>query len=237
MTPVIHPISINVRLDNAWDHKEVRKLIMRLAALFIVAVLSTIVLGTNSPVALAATDTKSKPAPAPVMVTVNPGDNLTSISEAHSSTVERVYSANTGIENPDLIHPGDSLRIPTADEALTIRPLPAPVSAAPISVPVPAPVTQAAPRRTSSPASAAPVASGSVWDQLAICESGGNWSINTGNGYYGGLQFSLGTWQAVGGSGLPSDASREEQITRAESVLARQGWGAWPACTAKLGLR
>lgn len=208
---------------------------MRIAALFIVAVLGTIVLGTNSPVAHAATDTKSKPAPAPVMVTVESGDNLTAISEAHSSTVERVYSANISIENPDLIHPGDSLRIPTANEALAIRPLPAPVIAA--STPISAPAAQAAPARTSPRAAAAPVASGSVWDQLAICESGGNWSINTGNGYYGGLQFSLGTWRAVGGSGLPSDASREEQIARAESVLARQGWGAWPACSSKLGLR
>lgn len=205
---------------------------MRIAALFIVAVLSTIVLGTNSPVAHAATNTKSKPVPAPVVVTVEPGDNLTAISEAHSSTVERVYSANTGVKNPDLIHPGESLRIPAADESLTVRPLPAAVSA-PVSVPV----ASAAPARSAPRSTAAPVASGSIWDQLAICESGGNWSINTGNGYYGGLQFSLSTWRGVGGSGLPSDASREEQIARAESVLASQGWGAWPACTAKLGLR
>ena len=51
-----------------------------------------------------------------------------------------------------------------------------------------------------------------MWDSLAQCESGGNWAINTGNGYYGGLQFNLGTWQAYGGTGLPSDASRETQI-------------------------
>ncbi len=57
-----------------------------------------------------------------------------------------------------------------------------------------------------------------VWDRLAQCESGGNWAINTGNGYYGGLQFSLGTWQAYGGSGLPSNASRETQIAIATKV-------------------
>ena len=57
---------------------------------------------------------------------------------------------------------------------------------------------------------------GTVWDSLAQCEAGGNWAINTGNGYYGGLQFSLSTWQAYGGSGLPSDNSREEQIRIAE---------------------
>jgi resuscitation-promoting factor RpfB len=78
--------------------------------------------------------------------------------------------------------------------------------------------------------------SGSVWDKLAECESGGNWSINTGNGYYGGLQFSLSTWRAYGGTGMPHEASREEQIAVAERVQASQGWGAWPACTAKLGI-
>jgi len=76
-----------------------------------------------------------------------------------------------------------------------------------------------------------------VWDSLARCESGGNWAINTGNGYYGGLQFSLGTWQAYGGSGLPSNNSREEQIRIAEKVRAASGgYGAWPACAASLGL-
>ena len=78
--------------------------------------------------------------------------------------------------------------------------------------------------------------SGSVWDKLAECESGGNWSINTGNGYYGGLQFSLSTWRAYGGTGMPHEASREEQIAVAKRVQADQGWGAWPACTAKLGI-
>jgi LysM repeat protein len=85
-------------------------------------------------------------------------------------------------------------------------------------------------------ASPANAASGSTWDQLAQCESGGNWAINTGNGYYGGLQFNLGTWQANGGAGNPAAASREAQIAVAERVLASQGWGAWPACSAQLGL-
>jgi uncharacterized protein YabE (DUF348 family) len=76
-----------------------------------------------------------------------------------------------------------------------------------------------------------------VWDRLAQCESGGNWAINTGNGYYGGLQFSLGTWRAYGGSGLPSQASRLTQIAIATKVRnASGGYGAWPACAAKLGL-
>jgi hypothetical protein len=75
-----------------------------------------------------------------------------------------------------------------------------------------------------------------VWDRLAQCESGGNWSINTGNGYYGGLQFTLSTWRSLGGSGYPNQASRSEQIARAQALQARSGWGQWPACAAKLGL-
>ncbi len=90
---------------------------------------------------------------------------------------------------------------------------------------------------SSSAKSAASVANGSVWDQIAQCESGGNWSINTGNGFYGGLQFTLGTWHAFGGSGMPNSASREQQIAVAKKVQASQGWGAWPACTSKLGIR
>ncbi len=76
-----------------------------------------------------------------------------------------------------------------------------------------------------------------VWDALARCESGGNWAINTGNGYYGGLQFNLGTWQAYGGTGLPSENSRETQIAVATRLRdATGGYGSWPGCAASLGL-
>jgi hypothetical protein len=68
------------------------------------------------------------------------------------------------------------------------------------------------------------------WDAVAQCESGGNWSINTGNGHYGGLQFKQSTWAANGGVGSPAMASREEQIRVAENVLRTQGLGAWPKC-------
>lgn len=88
-----------------------------------------------------------------------------------------------------------------------------------------------------SRSSAPSVASGSVWDNIAQCESGGNWSINTGNGFYGGLQFTLSTWRGYGGTGMPQNASREAQIAVAKKLQAAQGWGAWPACTSKLGLR
>jgi nucleoid-associated protein YgaU len=75
-----------------------------------------------------------------------------------------------------------------------------------------------------------------TWDALAQCESGGNWAINTGNGYSGGLQFSASTWAAYGGTGSAADASRDQQIAVAEQVQASQGWGAWPSCAAQLGL-
>lgn len=73
------------------------------------------------------------------------------------------------------------------------------------------------------------------WDAIAQCESGGNWAANTGNGYYGGLQFKLSTWHANGGSGNPANASRAEQIRVAENVLQSQGIGAWPVCGKKAG--
>jgi pyruvate/2-oxoglutarate dehydrogenase complex dihydrolipoamide acyltransferase (E2) component len=81
----------------------------------------------------------------------------------------------------------------------------------------------------------AEAAPSSVWDKVAQCESGGNWNTNTGNGYYGGLQFSASTWRAYGGSGSAHNASRAEQIAVAERVLAGQGWGAWPVCSRKAG--
>lgn len=68
------------------------------------------------------------------------------------------------------------------------------------------------------------------WAAVAACESGGRWDLNTGNGYFGGLQFSLSTWRSLGGVGLPSEASRGEQIHRAELLYARSGSAPWPVC-------
>ena len=89
-------------------------------------------------------------------------------------------------------------------------------------------------------APAANAAPDSDWDRLAQCEAGGNWGINTGNGYHGGLQFSASTWAAYGGTQYAptaDQASREQQIAIAQKTQAGQGWGAWPACTSKLGIR
>ncbi|UXY26672.1 LysM peptidoglycan-binding domain-containing protein [Streptomyces sp. HUAS TT20] len=84
----------------------------------------------------------------------------------------------------------------------------------------------------------AAAADGGVWDRIAQCESGGNWHINTGNGYYGGLQFSAGTWRAYGGTAYAptaDGASRTQQIAVATKVQHAQGWGAWPTCSARAG--
>ena len=89
-----------------------------------------------------------------------------------------------------------------------------------------------------APGTAAQAKAGVNWDAIAQCESGGNWKINTGNGYYGGLQFSRSTWKAYGGgkyAGTANKATRAEQIRIAEKVLKGQGIGAWPTCGKKAG--
>jgi hypothetical protein len=104
-----------------------------------------------------------------------------------------------------------------------------------VGVPTPAPIV-AAPAPVLPPVT---YSGTSVWDDLADCESGGNWAINTGNGYYGGLQFSYPTWHGYGGGDFaeyPHQASREEQITVAERLRADRGYAPWPACSAELGL-
>jgi len=83
-------------------------------------------------------------------------------------------------------------------------------------------------------------AGGSVWDALAQCESSGNWSMNSGNGFHGGLQFMHSTWVNMGGrqwAEYPHDATRNQQIEVATRLQAAYGWGQWPACSARLGLR
>jgi nucleoid-associated protein YgaU len=85
-------------------------------------------------------------------------------------------------------------------------------------------------------ATSASAAPRNAWDAIAQCESGGNWSIDTGNGYSGGLQFSPGTWAAYGGHGSAANSSRAKQIAVGRRVVAAQGWGAWGGCAARLGL-
>lgn len=85
-----------------------------------------------------------------------------------------------------------------------------------------------------------PVTNGATWDALAACEAGGNWAINTGNGFYGGVQFDQNTWERSGGlryAARADLATREEQIAIATVTQQRQGWGAWPVCSGRIGAR
>ena len=171
------------------------------------------------------------------------GDSLSAIAGEHGLDAadgwRLLFDANPEITDPDVIVPGQQLRIPAPDEELDRRALPASPAAPPATAATPAP-QQATPAPEPAPAPAPEATTSTpagVWDRLAQCESGGNWQANTGNGYYGGLQFLPATWRAVGGTGLPHEASREEQIQRAQALQASAGWGQWPACTRKLGLR
>lgn len=158
---------------------------------------------------------------------------------ALADPVDDVVAANQ-IQNRDLILVGQVLSIPgspdfytvvagdTLTNIMTAHSVPVVVNAA-VVAPIPAPAPPIAPEAP-QPVSAPAVHESVNWDAVAKCESGGNWAINTGNGYLGGLQFTLGTWHANGGSGSPQSASREEQIRVAENTLHTQGIGAWPVC-------
>jgi hypothetical protein len=98
----------------------------------------------------------------------------------------------------------------------------------------PAPTTTAAPKVAVARTSPDPDAQ-STWETLAKCESGGNWAADTGNGYYGGLQFSLATWHGLGADGYPNQASKATQIAMGKKLQAHSGWNAWPGCARKLG--
>jgi LysM repeat protein len=170
-------------------------------------------------------------------VVVKQGDTLSGIAKkAKLSSWRPIWDLNKKIAHPNLIYPGQKLLIPAKGEKLKHRPLPALAVTRVVSQERSATAASSSRRSTVTRSASAP-AGGGVWDRLAQCESGGNWGINTGNGYSGGLQFSSGTWAANGGTGSAHNASRAEQIRVAERVRASQGWGAWPACSSKLGLR
>jgi hypothetical protein len=104
------------------------------------------------------------------------------------------------------------------------------------------PVPTTAPPTTEAPAARTTARTDpddpATWDRLARCEAGGNWSANTGNGYYGGLQFSKGTWDHLGGSALaeyPHQATKAQQIEIGQRLYAQSGWDAWPGCRDQLG--
>jgi LysM repeat protein len=170
-------------------------------------------------------------------VVVKQGDSLSKIAKkAKLSSWRPIWDLNKKLHYPNLIYPGQKLLLPAKGEQVKHRPLP-PMAVTRVVGQELSAATSSGSRRSTATRSASAPAGGSVWDRLAQCESGGNWGINTGNGYSGGLQFAQGTWRANGGTGSAHNASRAEQIRVAERVRASQGWGAWPACSSRLGLR
>jgi len=176
---------------------------------------------------------------APGNYTVKPGDTLSSI--AHKAYGSRSdwpalwWTNRHKVGNPDAIVVGQRLRLSTwhprkawivrAAMAASTPPAPAASAQSPSSLPA----TSSAPSYSGGSYSGG----GVNWDAIAACESGGNWSTSTGNGFSGGLQFSQGTWDAYGGgqySSTAAGASRSQQIAVAQRVLAGQGIGAWPVC-------
>jgi hypothetical protein len=143
-------------------------------------------------------------------------------------------------------------RLPAPPAAIAFvappEPVVAPTPPPPPTVSAPAPTAAPVPKAhgTVRALSAQPVAytppqpgdpPDSDFDRLAQCESSSRWNLNTGNGYYGGLQFSASTWQAYGGPGLPHEHSREDQIEIARRVWRARGWSPWPSCSRSTGLR
>lgn len=199
---------------------------MRIIAVIAGIVISSAVLMTNNSSTEAQTNVTNDKEKAKIVI-IKRGDTLEKIAKKNNTTYPRLFDANKKIKDADLIFINDKIRIPDPSEKIARR-----------SVVV---VNSQHKKTEYSPVKKTVVsnsgASGSSFERLAACESGGNWSINTGNGYSGGLQFSQATWQSVGGSGSPHNASKAEQIKRGKILQQRSGWGQWPACSAKLGLR
>jgi LysM repeat protein len=186
--------------------------------------------------------------------TVKAGDTLSAIAAreyGHAGDWPALWWANRhGVSNPNMIAVGERLRLPgshqvtssMAHAAMAAIPAPPPPPAAPVAAAAPAAAAPAAPSSGTAPVASAPApapapaSSGGVnWDAIAQCESGGDWGISTGNGFYGGLQFTEGTWLANGGGQYASSANLAtpaQQMAVANNVLASQGIGAWPVCGA-----
>jgi LysM repeat protein len=182
---------------------------------------------------------------APASYTVHQGDTLSAIA-AHTygkaADWPAVWWANRHqAPDPNVIAAGQRLRLPASGQvpawmaraAQATRPAPAP---APVPVAAAVSVPQADPPATAPVSTAAPASSGGAnWSAIAACESGGNWNASTGNGFYGGLQFSEQTWLGYGGGQYASSANlatEAQQIAVAQRVLGGQGIGAWPVCGA-----
>ena len=177
----------------------------------------------------------------PASYTVQQGDSLSAIAThtyGKAADWPAVWWVNRHqLANPNVITAGQRLRLPASGQVPAWM---ARAAQAAIPAPPPAPAAVSAPQ--ASPSAAAPVSTaapassgGANWSAIAACESGGNWSASTGNGFYGGLQFTEQTWLGYGGGQYASSANqatKAQQIAVAERVLAGQGIGAWPTCGA-----
>ena len=175
----------------------------------------------------------------PAHYTVKPGDTLSSIARHEYGSAANwpaLWWVNRHkVHNPEMLMVGQRLTLSSwhPRKAWLNR---AALAAIPAPAPAPVTVVSAPSGGASAPAAQAVGTSGGVnWAAVAACESGGNWSTNTGNGFYGGLQFTQGTWLANGGGQYASSANQAtaaQQIAVANRVLASQGIGAWPVCGA-----
>jgi LysM repeat protein len=159
-------------------------------------------------------------------VNINQGDSLSSIATANQTTYNKLYDANTKISDPDVIYTGDTLRVPDPSEQIPSRALPT----APVATTEPQVSSQSYTYTPPKPAATPVYSNGNTsWDRIAACESGGNWAINTGNGYYGGLQFTQATWAGAGGLAYAPRAdlaTRDQQI----AIASKLSIGNWPVC-------
>ena len=202
------------------------------AGLGVAALMSGSALASDGSGAKPASKAVPPPPPPPKTYTVQAGDNLSAIAQGQQLESWRpLWDANPGIQNPDLIYANQQLVVPTGPT--TERPLPADMSSLPARTYAPqgGQVYQSAAPVTSH-ANAAPAnyagGSGGLMQRIRTRESGGNYAENTGNGFYGAYQFTVGTWQSVGGSGLPSNASPAEQDMRAQMLYNERGCSPWP---------
>lgn len=174
---------------------------------------------------------KTVVAPVPKTYTVQPGDNLSGIATTEQlSSWQPLWDANPGLSDPDLIYPSQQLTVPTSPT--TPRPLPDGYVSADTNVGAGnggasggvAVGSYTQPVRAANYAAGA----GGLFARIRQREAGGNYAENTDNGFYGAYQFTIGTWESVGGHGLPSDASPAEQDMRAQTLYNERGCSPWP---------
>jgi hypothetical protein len=159
------------------------------------------------------------------------GDVTTKVLNSSFSPQEKADSA----EIVQVLPTATYTPTPTLSPTPTLTPSPSP-SPIPTDTPTPTPTISPSPTIELKAETQVENKEGDIWEKLAQCESGGNWGINTGNGYFGGLQFSQGAWDLVNGVGNPSEASKEEQIERGKQLQTLRGWGVWGECAKNLGL-